>query len=109
MSLDLYCEVQGRCSIGRYKSRLVAKGYTQTCGINYIETFAPVAKINTVLVLLSLVVNLDWSLQHHSVKNVFLRCELSEKLYIHLPSRCLASEKQSKKVCKLKKSLCKLE
>ena len=46
-------------SIERYNLRLVAKGYTQTYGIYYTETFAPIAKINTFRVLLSLVINLD--------------------------------------------------
>ena len=41
-------------SIDRYKARLVAKGFTQTYKIDYQETFAPVAKVNSIQVLLSL-------------------------------------------------------
>ncbi|RVX21302.1 Copia protein [Vitis vinifera] len=85
--------------------RLVAKEYTQTYGIDYTETFAPVTKINTVRVLPSLAANLDWSLQQFDVKNVFLHGELSEEVYMDLPPGCMVSEKQCQKVCKLKKSL----
>ena len=88
---------------------MVAKGYTQTYGIDYTETFTPIAKINTVRVLLSLAANLDWPLQQFDVKNVFLHGELSEEVYMDLPPRCMVSEKQCQKVCKLKKSLYELK
>ena len=49
-------------SIENYKARLVSKGFTQTYEIDYQETFAPIAKLNTIQVLLSLAANLDWPL-----------------------------------------------
>ena len=50
-------------SLERYKARLVAKGFTLTYDIDYLETYAPIAKLNTMRVLLSLVANLNWPLQ----------------------------------------------
>ena len=47
-------------SIDRYKARLVTKGYTQKYRVDYQETFAPVAKMNTILIRISIVVNRDW-------------------------------------------------
>ena len=91
-------------SIERYKARLVAKGFTQTYGIDYTETFAPVAKLNTICVLLSLATNLDWPLYQLDVKNAFFNGELEEEVYTRLPPN-FEEDKKSKIVCKLKKSL----
>jgi Reverse transcriptase (RNA-dependent DNA polymerase) len=62
----------GDGTIERYKARLVAKGYTQTHGIDFQETFAPVVKMNTVRILISIAVNQGWDLYQMDVRNAFL-------------------------------------
>ncbi|KAM2020888.1 hypothetical protein ACFX16_042974 [Malus domestica] len=91
-------------TIDRYKARLVAKGYTQTFGVDYQETFALVAKMNTIRVLLSLAANFDWSLKQFDVKNAFLHGDLEEEVYMELPPRYEVQNKAGK-VCRLRKAL----
>ena len=49
-------------SVERYKARLVAQGFTQTYGVDYVKTFSPVVRLNSIRVLLSLAINQSWSL-----------------------------------------------
>ncbi|RVW72252.1 Retrovirus-related Pol polyprotein from transposon RE1 [Vitis vinifera] len=90
-------------SVERFKARLVARGFTQSYGIDYQETFAPVAKLNTIRILLSLAVNQDWCLQHLDIKNAFLNGDLEEEVYMEIPPGFEESMAKNQ-VCKLQKS-----
>ena len=63
-------------SIARLKTRLVAKGYAQTYGVDYFDTFSPVAKMTSVWLFISLVATYHWALHQLDIKNVFLHDDL---------------------------------
>jgi hypothetical protein len=71
------------------KVRLVAKGFTQTYGIDYEEAFAPVAKMKSVRLLLSIAANRDWPLFQLYVQNAFLNGDLQEEVYMSPPPGCV--------------------
>ena len=72
-------------SVNRYKARLVAKGYAQMHGVNYEETFAPMAKITTMQTVIPLAAAKGWYLHQMDVKNAFLQGELEEEVYMVQP------------------------
>ena len=67
-------------SIERYKARIVAKGFTEEYGIDYEETFAPVACISSVHALLTVASASKWDIFQMDVKNTFLNGDLSEEV-----------------------------
>ncbi|CAL8994106.1 unnamed protein product [Prunus brigantina] len=89
--------------IDRYKARLVAFGNKQEYGLDYDETFAPVAKMTTVRTILALAASQSWPLHQMDVKNAFLHGDLKEEVYLKLPSGMPTSSPND--VCKLKRSL----
>jgi Reverse transcriptase (RNA-dependent DNA polymerase) len=87
-----------------YKARLVTKGFSQTYGIDYDETFVLVAKMSTVRTLISLVANDGWKLHQLDVINAFLHGDLLEEVYMQTPPGFRTNQTDGK-VCRLKKSL----
>ena len=90
-------------SIERHKARLVALENRQEYGLDYEETFAPVAKMTTVRTVMALAVSKGWSLRQMDVKNAFLHGDLKEAIFMSPPPSLFPPS--SVEVCRLKRSL----
>ena len=90
--------------IERYKARLVARGFTQTKGIDYGETLSTEAKVISIRILLSLATQRSWPLYQLDVKNAFLHGDSHEEVYIEIAPG-YGRKGESHKVCRLKKAL----
>lgn len=90
--------------VDKYKARLVAKGYTQEHGVDYTEVFAPVARLDTIRVVISLAALKEWTIYQLDVKSAFLHGELSEEVFVEQPPG-YEQKGNEQKVYRLKKAL----
>ncbi|GJU61826.1 ribonuclease H-like domain, reverse transcriptase, RNA-dependent DNA polymerase [Tanacetum coccineum] len=88
----------------KHKARLVAKGYVQKVRIDFDEVYAPVARIETVRILLALSSKNGWFIHHLDVKSAFLNGELEDEVYVVQPEG-YEKKDQPGKVYKLSKAL----
>ena len=91
--------------VSRYKARLVAKGYAQTYGIDFEETFNPVAKMAIVRAIISLAASKHWKLHQMDVKNAFLNGDLEEEVYMEQQPKGFVHPYFPHYVCRLRKAL----
>ena len=96
------------CEVEKNKARLVSKGYTQKHGVDYIEVFMTVARLETIQLVISLAAQQGWRILQLDVKSGFLHGELSEEVFIEQPP---GYEKKGaeQKVYRLKKALYRLK
>jgi hypothetical protein len=71
--------------VDKYKARLVAKGYSQQYGVDYTEVFAPVARMDTVRMIVALAAQRKWKIYQLDVKSAFLHGKLSENVFVEQP------------------------
>jgi len=85
----------------RYKARLVIRGFEQQAGVDFDETFAPVAKLQSLRMKLALAAVHDWEIEQMDVVTAFLNPKVDGDVYIALPQGIAADKPQ---VCMLRKS-----
>ena len=72
-------------AIVKHKARLVAKGYVQREGVDFEEVFAPVARLESVRLILAVAAHRGWEVHHMDVKSAFLNGDLNEEVYVSQP------------------------
>jgi hypothetical protein len=88
----------------KHKARLVARGFVQQAGVDFDEVFAPIARMESVRLLLALAAEASWNVHHMDVKSAFLNGDLKEEVYVCQPPGFVVLG-QEHKVLRLRKAL----
>ena len=91
-------------NIEMFKARFVAQGFSQKEGIDYEETFSPVAIYTSIKTILALASEMKWKLHQMDVNTTFLNGVIEEEVYIEQPL-CFETHDKKTHVCRLKKEL----
>ncbi|GKE80513.1 retrotransposon protein, putative, ty1-copia subclass [Tanacetum coccineum] len=91
-------------AVHTFKAHLVAKGFTQTYGVDYEETFSPVVNIRSIRILIAIAAYYDYEIWQMDVKTAFLNGHLSEEVYMEQPE-AFVNLKYPNRLCKLKRSI----
>jgi len=97
---QIKCKANG--GVDRYKARLVVKGFSQICGVDFHETYAHVTKLISIRILLASTTTLDLEIHQMDVKNVFLNGKFQKEVYMMQLKRFEKTNHHSL-VCKLNK------
>ena len=89
-------------TVNRYKARLVARGFSQSYGVDYTETFSPVVKFASIRTLLAIAAERKMYMKQFDVQTAFLYGDLAETVYMKQP---VGFNDGTNRVCKLLKSL----
>ena len=90
--------------IVRYKARLVAKGFSQVRGVDFEKVFSPVARADSIRIIVAMAAQFKWKLHHLDVKSAFLNGYIEEDIYVDQPEGFIQAGKESY-VLKLRKAM----
>lgn len=91
-------------SVEKHTARFVAHGFSQVKGIDYDETFAPVARYSSIIFILALSTQMGWKIHQMDMKATFLNGKIKEEVYIEKPEGFETFDRESH-VCQLKRAL----